>query len=210
MPEKTDTFTTHSENALRVITQNIITGKYPSGMRLVLRKIAAELDISRVPVSEALNRLEADGLVESIPHRGYRVREFTEENKRNELAVREAIECQSARLCAQYTDEDTMEMLKLLARKVDKALHDKTFSVLENAAFHLHFHKQIAISAGYPLLAKLLTRGWLFSLFANSSTQSISTPPPSDWHTQLINVIASRNVNEAEQKMRQHINYIRE
>ena len=52
-----------SQQAYRFIRERIDDGRYVPGYRLVLGQIAKELDVSVVPVREAIRRLEAEGLV---------------------------------------------------------------------------------------------------------------------------------------------------
>ena len=52
-----------SQRAYRFLRERIDDGRYVPGYRLVLAQIASELDVSVVPVREAIRRLEAEGLV---------------------------------------------------------------------------------------------------------------------------------------------------
>src|SRR5690625_3941126 len=52
-----------SERAYRMIRERIDNGRYVPGYRLVIAPIAEELQVSAVPVREAIRRLEAEGLV---------------------------------------------------------------------------------------------------------------------------------------------------
>lgn len=61
------------ELAYRRIRQRILDGRYQPGHRLVLSTLARELDISPVPVREAIRRLEAEGLVSFERNVGARV-----------------------------------------------------------------------------------------------------------------------------------------
>ncbi|WP_432971952.1 GntR family transcriptional regulator [Dactylosporangium sp. CA-233914] len=61
------------ELAYREIRERIIDGRYRPGHRLVLSSLARELDISPVPVREAIRRLEAEGLVDFERNVGARV-----------------------------------------------------------------------------------------------------------------------------------------
>lgn len=56
----------------------IIQGALPAGEQLVEVRLAAELGVGRSTVREALQRLAASGLLEVLPHRGHRVREFSD------------------------------------------------------------------------------------------------------------------------------------
>ncbi|MET1019099.1 MAG: GntR family transcriptional regulator, partial [Microterricola sp.] len=52
-----------AQRSYRYISERINDGRYVPGFRLVLGRIAKELDVSVVPVREAIRRLEAEGLV---------------------------------------------------------------------------------------------------------------------------------------------------
>ena len=65
--------TSLAEQARDALLQAIVTGKLAAGTRLTEEGLCAEYAISRTPVRDALSRLEADGLVERLPARGYRV-----------------------------------------------------------------------------------------------------------------------------------------
>ena len=83
------------------IRDRILKGELPVGMALARRKLAAALGISVPPVSEALQRLEREDLVESKPRVGTRVRVPTRRDIEDRSLVREALETQAARLFAE-------------------------------------------------------------------------------------------------------------
>src|SRR5262250_1089282 len=89
-----------SEQAYYSIRERILKGAIPLGAPLSRRRLAAELGMSLLPVAEALQALEADGLVESRPRVGTRVCLPTAEEIRERYEVREALESQAARLYA--------------------------------------------------------------------------------------------------------------
>jgi len=62
-----------AEQARDELLRRIVTGALPSGARLTEESLCTEFGISRTPVRDALSRLEADGLVERLPARGYQV-----------------------------------------------------------------------------------------------------------------------------------------
>ncbi|MEK7831518.1 MAG: GntR family transcriptional regulator, partial [Acidobacteriota bacterium] len=62
------------------LRERILRGELPIGMVISRRKIATELGMSMLPVSEALQRLEFEGLLESRPRAGTRVRIPTEDD----------------------------------------------------------------------------------------------------------------------------------
>src|SRR5579862_7030900 len=106
-----------SGEAYVIVRDRILRGELAAGQVISRRKIAAELGMSFLPVSEALLRLEHDGLLESRPRAGTRVRVPTRADVEGHYTVREALEVQAAILFAEKaTREDRAELLKLAAR----------------------------------------------------------------------------------------------
>src|SRR5918995_2591122 len=87
--------------AYSVVRRRILRGELVMGQVISRRKLAAELGMSFLPVSEALLRLEFEGLLESRPRAGTRVRIPSREDVQGHYIVREALETQAARLFAQ-------------------------------------------------------------------------------------------------------------
>src|SRR6218665_3634131 len=75
-----------------ILRDDIILGRRMPGSRLVERDIAAELNVSRLPVREAIRVLVAEGIVVARPRTWAVVREFTQQDIQDFGQVREAIE----------------------------------------------------------------------------------------------------------------------
>ena len=76
--------------------------------------------MSFLPVTEALKCLESEGLVESRPRIGTRVRVPNEQDIRDSNVIREALESQAARLCAQNITVEEKKQLRTSARQLDE------------------------------------------------------------------------------------------
>jgi DNA-binding transcriptional regulator YhcF (GntR family) len=93
----------------------ILSKRLKPGERLVEEQLAAELEVSRNPVREALRVLESEGLVEISPRRGASVTQLSEEEARELVEVRAALEGLCARLAARRcTPSMKAEILALL------------------------------------------------------------------------------------------------
>ncbi len=57
----------------------IINGVLPQGQRLIETQLSLQMKVSRVPIREAMKRLEQDGLLEKIDKRGLVVRELSKD-----------------------------------------------------------------------------------------------------------------------------------
>src|ERR1700733_7192927 len=99
------------------VRERILRGELAIGQVISRRKIAAELGMSFLPVSEALLRLEHEGLLESRPCAGTRVRVPTRPDVQGHYVLREALESQAAILfTAQATPDERAELMKLALR----------------------------------------------------------------------------------------------
>src|SRR2546425_11119677 len=105
--------------AYAFVKQRILRGELPMGQVISRRKVAAELGMSFLPVSEALLRLEFEGLLESRPRAGTRVRIPSPDDVRGHYLVREALEAQAAMLFAQVATKQERAELQKLAARVD-------------------------------------------------------------------------------------------
>ncbi|MGW6553126.1 GntR family transcriptional regulator [Streptomyces sp. NPDC055051] len=94
-------FRPESERITRTLRDQIIDGTRAPGSRLVEREIAAELDVSRLPVRDALKDLVNEGLVTPRPRTWAVVREFTASDIADLVEVRSALEILAFRLAAQ-------------------------------------------------------------------------------------------------------------
>src|SRR2546421_9533779 len=94
-----------ASEAYVVVRQRILRGQLAMGQIISRRKLAAELGMSFLPVSEALLRLEIEGLLESRPRAGTRVRIPTQQDVRGHYVVREALEMQAARLFSEVATD---------------------------------------------------------------------------------------------------------
>lgn len=203
-----------SQQAYLVIRGRILKGELSLGAALSRRKLAAELGMSLIPVSEALQRLEAEGLVESFPRSGTRVCLPTTQDIRERYEVREALESQAARLYAEFaTVGDRMEMQRT-AEHLD-ALFNRCFSGGENDAeflyavhsYHSQFHLRLAELSGCRALRAAIEKNQVLIFNWLYDTAAHRPPLPPRFHRDLVDVLNKRDVQEADRAMRQHIRY---
>lgn len=79
----------------------VLSGELAPGERIVEIPFAARLGVSRTPLRLALIELEAEGLLERLPTRGYRVRSFSLEDIAEAVDVRGVLEGMAARIVAE-------------------------------------------------------------------------------------------------------------
>jgi DNA-binding GntR family transcriptional regulator len=189
--------------AYEFVRQRILRGELPMGQVISRRKIAAELGMSFLPVSEALLRLEFEGLLESRPRAGTRVRIPSREDVRGHYMVREALEVQAARLFAEVaTSEDRMEVQRL-AERVDATPASEQALYLPA---HEKLHRRIAAGARCPALSVAIEK-----THAQASTwycigHEVAGQEPIPHHQNLVEVLIAASPEHAAEAMRAHIN----
>lgn len=195
------------------IRNQILKGDLPVGVALSRRKLAAELNISVPPVTEALQQLESEGLLESRPRAGTRVRIPTRKDVEDRCIVREALEAQAARLFAERaTREEKDELLRLGVRmdklyaacETDAVDRDFLFSV---NTYHMGLHIRIAECARCPALRdaiekqQVLVFNWLHDTAVKRRTLA------ADHHARLASALSTGTPEQADVAMRHHIRY---
>src|ERR1700676_5048978 len=141
-----------------IIRERILRGEISIGQVISRRKIAVELGMSFLPVSEAFLRLELEGLLESRPRAGTRVRIPSREDVRGHYLVREALEAEAARLFADIaTPEERTELLKLAAR-VDAMSGQYETDRFHYLNLHSKLHRRIAECTRCPALCEAIEK----------------------------------------------------
>ena len=116
----------------------IITGEIPAGSRIVETAYAEKLHISRTPLREALRKLERDGLVEYVLHRGVLVRAFTINDIDEVFTIRNAMMMLLLPSIVANVNEDALQKLRAILRDMDLAQEkaDADQLAVLNRAFH--------------------------------------------------------------------------
>lgn len=204
---KVDPFQTKTSRVYSEMKRDISSGKYKPGQHLVRRELVKRFGVSLSIVNEALGRLGADGLVEMKEMYGTRVIALTEEDLRNEFALREAIERHAARLLAEKASDETLKMLLEEARTVDRWTNEMGTDDDQGSLLHLEFHLKLARSTGFSSLEESLKRASIRTMLTTRWLNNQSIPHPPDFHEQLVRTIMKRDPVVADQKIHEHLHF---
>jgi DNA-binding GntR family transcriptional regulator len=129
---------TISDRLVDIIRDRILSGEIPPSVPIRQDSLAAELQISKIPLREALARLEQDGLLVSHPNRGFFVRDLSTGEAEEVFALRLKIEPDAAAFACRATSEQEQQEAQLALKRlvVAAAAHEPTVGAL-NRAFHL-------------------------------------------------------------------------
>ena len=194
------------------IRNRILHGQLAIGAVLSRRNMARDLGMSMLPICTAIQRLEEEGLLESKPRVGTRVRVPTEQDIRERHIIREALESQAARLVAENASIQHRHELVRMAEQLD-ALYRRTGTdqdpefLFAVHGYHMQFHLRIAEFSGVAALRELIEKNsvlvlnWMYDLLTPQQ------PLPDRFHSELIDVVIGRDVEAAERAMRKHVRY---
>jgi DNA-binding GntR family transcriptional regulator len=202
-----------AEQAYLSIRERILRGQLALGAVLSRRRLADELGMSMLPITEAVQRLEAEGLLESRPQVGTRVRIPSEQDIRERFIIREALESQSARMFAERATMAQRQELFLMAENLDAVFNqsqnddcDPEFLFAVHR-YHFQFHMKITEHSGCSALRGMIEKNnvlvlnWLYDLSGHQP------PPPPRFHRDLASVLNTGDPLAADAAMRQHVRW---
>jgi DNA-binding GntR family transcriptional regulator len=197
-----------ASEAYAIVRQRILRGEIGLGQVISRRKLAAELSMSFLPVSEALLRLEFEGLLESRPRAGTRVRIPSPEDVRGHYVVREALEVQAAVLFTALVTPAEASELKKLAARVD-ALHMQSDRQLYLIAHH-KLHARIAEGSRCPALLEAIEKTQALASIWFCVMRQAQPGDPTARHMELVEGVTSGDPILAATAVRGHIAVARE
>jgi len=201
--------TTLSGEAYNIIRQRILRGEVVMGQVISRRKLAAELGMSFLPISEALQKLEFEGLLESRPRAGTRVRIPSRQDVFGHYVLREALEVQAARLFCEVATPEQREELKRLAIRVD-GLSGADSARNDFLTHHERLHRRIAEGSRCPALVDAIEKTHALS----STWLCVTRPDPNSLapgrHERVVAAVCGNNPEAASEAMRSHIVQARE
>ncbi|GAA2845237.1 GntR family transcriptional regulator [Leucobacter komagatae] len=147
-----------SERAYRLIRGRIDAGEYMPGYRLVLAPIAAELDMSVVPVREAIRRLEAEQLVTFERNVGAQVSLVKETEYLHTMQTLALVEGSATGLAAPFITKDQITRARAVNETMRESL--EAFDPTRFTELNLEFHAVLFETCPNPHILDLVHRGW--------------------------------------------------
>jgi GntR family transcriptional regulator, rspAB operon transcriptional repressor len=193
-----------ADEAYGIVRRRIVRGTVRLGQVISRRKLAAELGMSFLPVSMALLRLEFEGLLESRPRAGTRVRIPSREDVLGQYVVREALEVQAAKLFANVATLRERAELRKLAKRVD-ALALSQADRIPYVIAHQALHRRIAECTRCPALSTTIEQTNALASIWFCVARQPSPNDPKRRHQDLIEALSAGNPDLAATAMREHI-----
>ena len=185
-----------------ILKKALFSGEYKSGDELSLTEVAERLGVSRTPVREAFQTLEAEGLIELRMNRGAIVKPLDEKYITDHYDMRILLESEAARRAAQRGMPEAEALLKKL-----EALQSRIDRVSTEEYEELNFavHSAIWTAADNERLYKFLSSLW------NGPSIGIASPKLDHYikstqeHIDILKATQKQDADTARQAMARHI-----
>ncbi|MDR3470414.1 MAG: GntR family transcriptional regulator [Devosia sp.] len=194
------------DNAAELLRDYIVSGRVGSGAKLVERQVSAALGVSRMPIRDAMIKLEQQGLVVSRPS-GRFVIAISEREARQLNQVRSSLEYLAVQLAVDSMAARETAMLELALHKMRKACATRDRVMFVRA--DLEIHDAIWQASSNPYLQKTLTTilGPLQVAVSNSA-ETFDWAETLTIHEDLVRRIVARDRDGAMAAMRTHMESI--
>jgi len=149
---------TVQEIVYQELFQAIISGRIPPGEKLVTEKIANRMNVSPMPVRDALYRLQAAGFISTRRKIGSIVNELSPENLEEITEIRLALEPMAAHKAAVNADNKTLKRLEDLHAAFLNARDEQNIEAF--LSINRDFHHTIYRQADMPILLPIIDGLW--------------------------------------------------
>jgi DNA-binding GntR family transcriptional regulator len=195
---------TLSDRVFEIVREQILRGQLPKGEPIRQDALATELGISKIPLREALARLEQEGLLINHPNRGYYVEAMSRDQVDEIYALRLSIEPQAAAYASSVATDDDRAGAQRAFMALDTAAHGNLPDVaVRNREFHIAL-----VEPGRKLLTTQLVER--LAVLAERYVIAHLEPAGRDArahleHQTLFNAWLARDKRKVEKLLKEHI-----
>lgn len=194
-------YTDLSQPIYEKLKEMILNNELKPGEKILQEKISRQLGVSRTPLIKALQKLEYEYLVESIPRRGMFVKRVDLKEMIDVFECREALEGIAARSVAMHASDEEIGKLKLYFEPFDEKdnIDEEEYRKADEG-----FHELLVKLCGNNVLSKIYIYGHIHVLMVQVGL----VRPPRETikeHQNIIRALENRDAGMAETFTREHI-----
>lgn len=205
LPIKLDSYKPLREVVCETLREAIISGILKPGERLMEIQLADELGVSRTPIREAIRKMELEGFLVMVPRRGTYVADLSIKDINEVFEIRTALDVLAAGLAAERITEEEIEELERLLVYIGEMIEEKNYEkIIETDG---EFHDVLYKASRNDRLVGIINN--LREQFTRFRSISIIQPGrlkrTLEEHRLLVEAIAQRNSEQAQQVAREHM-----
>ena len=205
LPIKLDSYKPLREVVTETLREAIVSGILKPGERLMEIQMAEELGVSRTPVRESIRKLELEGFVVMVPRRGTYVADLSIKDINEVYEIRTVLDVLAAGLAAERITEEELEELERLLVHIGEFVDQNNVDKL--IEFDSQFHDVLYRASRNDRLVGIINN--LREQFTRFRSISMKYPGRMQntvaEHTRLVEAIAQRNPDLAQQIAREHM-----
>ena len=215
--DKDSRSSSQTARATLALREMLVQGRFRPGERIREVPLAAQLNVSRIPLHLALERLAHEGFLEIRPTRGFVVQSFSSEDIYDAIELRGLLEGAAARLATErLQDPSELEPMQEASREIVALVSSRRFTIEVFSRYidlNAKFHRSLLELSRSRMLARAVEQACSLP-FASPSAfvnrQSISPELhdifviSADQHCAIVDAIANREGMRAEILTREH------
>ena len=188
-----------------LLRREVLSGKIPSGTRLLQAEVAERFETSTTPVREAIRQLVSEGILDGDPHKGVVVHGTSLSELEEIYDLRLHLEPLAVEATVNKITDDELEAAARLVEAMEIESDPAIWTELNG-----RFHALLAEAGRRPRLAAILSN--LRNLSAMYIARSIREMPDrieagNAEHRRLLAACAARDVSSAQDIEREHLRH---
>lgn len=208
-PPALDARPTVRGQVIHALRAALIAGQMRPGEVYSAPVLAARFGVSATPVREAMLELAKEGLVRTVPNKGFRVRELSDRELDEITEIRMLLEVPTTVRAAAVASPDDLARLRAVAEAlVEAAERRDLIAYLEHDR---RFHLDLLALAGnehlVALVGELRSRARLFGLRQLADTGELGSSARE--HVEMLDLVAAGDAGGLERLVRRHIAHLR-
>ncbi len=150
-------FLRKTDYVVESLRASILAGYLESGTSITEKQIRSLLHVSSSPIREALNQLEAEGLLVRSPHVGTKVAELFAEDVQELYAIQILLECAAVQMCGGKLTAAELDEADKLNAEMQDILAAPTYDAHTMRLLNYRFHMIVCGMNVHPWLARLIS-----------------------------------------------------
>lgn len=198
-----------TDQIYKYLLDQIINNELPPGTRINYDELVDQLQVSRTPLREAINRLSDDRLIEIKPRSGTFVKRPTEKDITDVYEIRMSLERLSIELAYENLDKQVLKQLENESYEAEEAIRKGDVEVFFKADRNLHgtlikYANNTLLTQFWRVIEAQIQ--WYGVIMTNEESPSKAN----EKHKEIIACLLDGKVEEAQQAMMEHLIEIKE
>jgi DNA-binding GntR family transcriptional regulator len=196
---------TLEELAYEDIRQSIAAGRFAPGDRIVVNALAAASGISKIPVMQALRRLQTEGFVHINPHKDVVVRKPSPQEYRERFLLIATLGALCIREAGARITPEVVKQLRALQREIIRAqkARDTDRAIERDAQFHRILWEIAGLPNTLRILQNLWDQGEYYRTIMNARRGGFAQESL-DEHEAILNALEAQDFTQAAKNLERH------